>query len=220
MSLPNPHPHSSPIRITEVAILPLNHPNPVYLPYYTLDHLAMAKNVLEASSGHTFTYYRSLNEPPALYLFGSWDSFEAHAAFLPSPVNLELLKLLKDDLRIDAIQMWHLDADIFKVEEGRKSILEAGTLGFGRYIVPDVEEFLEKYGGLRENLIEVSKCVGSEARYQVTGGLKIEQRDVEEWDMFYRFDGEDGADLSELQFSINEAVRETVVQHLKRLELV
>lgn len=99
---------SSPI--TELAILPLLTP----LTPSIQSHLSKAKKILESASGHTFTYYTpkvstSTSSKSKVYIIGAWDSVAAHKKFLVSEENLGSLELLKMDVNVEGIEMWHVD---------------------------------------------------------------------------------------------------------------
>ena len=87
--------------VTELAILPLTHPltkDSPTLPNALIQKLVTAKSVLEAASGYSFNYFQQVEEPSIIYILGSWDSVDAHGAFLPSRENQNLLQLFKEDI--------------------------------------------------------------------------------------------------------------------------
>ncbi|KAF3762682.1 hypothetical protein M406DRAFT_333053 [Cryphonectria parasitica EP155] len=98
--------------VTELAFLPLAQGTTPASPAL---HAKLQKSIQVMQTalgipGRRFTYYQSLETPQLLYLLGDWRSPSEHRdQFLPSPENQELLQLLRDDLDIPRIEMYHVD---------------------------------------------------------------------------------------------------------------
>jgi len=161
--------------VTELALLPLTTP----LSSTLITKLLAAQSVLTSASGHPFHIYQQIEDPSLLYILGKWDSVAAHHVFLSSEENQKLLESLKDDLDLEKIVLYHLDADIFALEEGKKSVLEAETISLNRHFVPASKRdgFQEKFNGVKGLLDEYTKP------FRVVGGWRIEKEseEKEEW---------------------------------------
>ncbi|EPE32307.1 hypothetical protein GLAREA_07440 [Glarea lozoyensis ATCC 20868] len=96
--------------VTELAILLLTPPTP-----FLLSNLRAAQETLQQASAHKFTYYKPSTTSTTttiiskIYLIGTWDSVSAHNTFLSSQENLDLLELLKGEIQVEGIEMWHVD---------------------------------------------------------------------------------------------------------------
>ncbi|KAH8598121.1 hypothetical protein B0O99DRAFT_539224 [Bisporella sp. PMI_857] len=212
--------------VTELAIIPLSHPlteaNPL------IQKLKVAKSVLETKSGYPFHYFQQIEDPSIIYTLGKWDSVAAHAAFLPSAENQDLLRLLKDDISasIDRqMKMWHLDGDIFSVKEGERDVLQAPTVSLSRHFVP-----IEKKAGFMNKFVEVKGLLEDyTTTLKVVGGWRIEKESIgdeerEEWALFSGFDSVE-AHMGFAKTKGFEKYREIVefvesfeVRHLARIE--
>lgn len=219
--------------VSEIAILPLTHSitkdNPA-LPESVIQHLKQAKQVLEAASGYAFHMFQQIEDPSVVYITGLWDSAEAHNKFLPSPENQQLLELVKDDVRFEgdrALQMWHIDQDVFTLDpsSGLKSTFAAPAISLNRHFVPKDkrEGFIAKFQEIRSILEAFTNPV------RVIGGWRIEKEEVdgkerEEWALFSGFNSVD----HHMEFAQTEEFtkyREIVgfvdgfeVRHLKAIE--
>jgi heme-degrading monooxygenase HmoA len=200
----NPNPFSYPqflsnspkMPVTELAILPLTQPpnSPSFsLSPALLTKLRTAKTALETASGHKFHYFQQLEDPSLIYTLGTWDSVQAHRDFLPSPENLSLLELLKDDILMEGekkIEMWHLDSDIFGIQrawegEGGKSVFTAPVISVNRHFVESgkKDEFVGEFEEVTGILEEYTKPFG------VVGGWGVEkEKEREEWVLFSGFE--------------------------------
>jgi heme-degrading monooxygenase HmoA len=180
--------------VTELALLPLTHnlnqetPN---LPASLKQKFISAKQVLEKASGHKFYFFQQVEDPSIIYIIGSWESPQAHATFLPSAENQELLELFKDDIIVEEkdekkMTMWHLDADVFSgVNEEVKSVFTAPVISLNRHFVPRDKKagFVKKFDEVKGLLEDFT------TPYQVVGGWRIEKEaeEKEEWVLFSGF---------------------------------
>jgi len=181
--------------VTELAIIPLTHnltkenPN---LPASLKQKFISAKLVLKKASGNKFYIFQQVEDPSIIYILGSWESPQAHATFLPSAENQELLELFKDDIITEKkdgkrMGMWHLDADVFSgVNEEDKSVFTAPVVTLNRHFVPKDKkaEFIEKFDEVMGLLEDFT------TPYQVVGGWRIEKEKEgkEEWCLFSGFE--------------------------------
>ncbi|KAL6245612.1 hypothetical protein RBB50_007611 [Rhinocladiella similis] len=95
--------------VTELALLRLR-PGTEWPAAELIAHLRKAKSVMESASGFKFCYYRAVEDPDVIFIFGEWPSVEFHMTnFIPSQENQELLELLKDQVTVE--WMFHLDID-------------------------------------------------------------------------------------------------------------
>jgi len=183
--------------VTELAIIPLNRnltkENPTLAASLKQKFLS-AKLVLEKASGHKFYFFQQIEDPSIIYILGSWESPQAHAAFLPSTENQKLLELFKDDIITDEkeksdgekMTMWHLDADVFSgVNEEDKSVFTAPVISLNRHFVPKDKKagFVKKFDEVKGLLEDFT------TPYQVVGGWRIEKEaeGKDEWVLFSGF---------------------------------
>lgn len=174
--------------VTELAILPLIDPTNSF-PGALIDKLKTARTVLETASGHKFYYFQQIEDPSFIYLLGRWDSVATHQEFLPSVENQKLLELLKHEISINGIRMWHLDADIFTPAEMTQLVLEAPTISCNRHFVSagKKEDFEQQFQEVKSILDEYTKP------YSAIGGWRIEKEtnEKEEWVLFSGFESVD-----------------------------
>ncbi|KAK6371279.1 hypothetical protein LTS17_009010 [Exophiala oligosperma] len=95
--------------VTELALLRLR-PGTEWPTAELNAKLRQAKRVMETASGFDFRYFRAVEDPDVIFIFGAWPSVEFHMTnFIPSQDNQELLELLKDQVTVE--WMFHLDID-------------------------------------------------------------------------------------------------------------
>lgn len=174
--------------VTEFAILSLSSPPADgSLPTDFLARLTIAKNVLDKASGYSFHFFQQVEDPSLVYIIGRWNSVASHESFLPSDDNKQLLELLKEDIIISGIVLYHLDSDVYDMagESGKKSVFEAPIISCNRHFVPvgKKEGFSEQYRmvkGLLQNFTDP---------FRVVGGWRMEKEseDKEEWVLFSGF---------------------------------
>ncbi|RFU34616.1 hypothetical protein B7463_g1699, partial [Scytalidium lignicola] len=175
--------------VTELAILPLSTPpeNGI-LPSGFLDKLSTAKKVLDNASGYNFHFFQQVEDPSLVYIIGRWSSVAAHDVFLPSDENKRLLELLKDDITISSVIMYHLDVDVYNMigEADKKNVSEAPTISCNRHFVPAAkkEGFIEQFQKIKGLLQDFTNP------FKVVGGWRIEKEseEKEEWVLFSGFD--------------------------------
>jgi len=217
--------------VTELAIIPLTHnltKENSNLPESLKQKFISAKLVLEKASGHKFYFFQQVEDPSIIYILGSWESPQAHATFLPSAENQQLLELFQDDIIAEEkdgkkVVMWHLDADVFSaVNEGDKSVFTAPVISLNRHFVPEDKQagFIKKFDEVKGLLEDFTKP------YQVVGEWRIEKEaeGKEEWDLFSGFESvENHHEFAKTEGfaryrEIVEFVEGFEVRHLRRVE--
>jgi hypothetical protein len=152
--------------ITELALLRLSQDLPI-TDTTLLANLAAAKRAMKSFTSLPFYFYHCIEDPALIYILGSWCSLSQHMeSWIPSPGNLALLQLLKDQVRVE--WMFHVDVDPSTLPRG------APVLGIARYIVPKDSE--GRFGEFLNNTKHSpANRVGGEQL--VRGGWRIEKHD-------------------------------------------
>ncbi|KAH8804639.1 hypothetical protein F5884DRAFT_680955 [Xylogone sp. PMI_703] len=174
--------------VTEFAILHLSTPpQEGKLPAAFLERLTTAKQVLDKASGYNFHFFQQVEDPSLVYIIGRWESVAAHGVFLPSDENKRLLDLLKDDIDIPSIILYHLETDVYDISEeaDKKQVFEAPTISCNRHFVPAAkkEGFIKTFQevkGLLQDFTNPFKVIGS-------WRIEKESEDKEEWVLFSGF---------------------------------
>jgi hypothetical protein len=158
--------------VTEIALLKL-------LPDIDISSLLLraclrkAKTTMEKASGSEFWYYHSIDRPEQIYILGQWPSVDFHMdEFIPSPENLDLLALLKDQITVE--WMFHVDID-----QGKQQLPQSkNVLAITRYLVPSIgrEIFQGVFDANRHHLESLIED-GSE----VVGGWKVDKGIGQAW---------------------------------------
>ena len=161
--------HSN-MAVTELACLRLSPPTTATTPSL-LAHLERVKEAQEFYSGRFVRYYRCLEEPSTLFMFGGWPSIHTHMKeWIPSKENQDLLQLLKDEVSVD--WMWHIDLD----PTTRQSLDVARMLAIGKHMIKHGKK--GKYGGLGEVKRALEQSVGD--KRVVKGGWRLDRGFVPE----------------------------------------
>ncbi|KIW16178.1 hypothetical protein PV08_06229 [Exophiala spinifera] len=152
--------------VTELALLRLR-PG-IEWPLAALNaNLRKAKKVMESASGLKFRYFRCIEDPATIFIFGEWPSVEFHmTTFIPSQENQELLELLKDQVTVE--WMFHLDID----QSHRPLPWHTSVIAVGRHFVADGEKesFEATFEANKHNL---EAFIGGSDR--VVGGWRIDK---------------------------------------------
>ncbi|ROV90923.1 hypothetical protein VMCG_09964 [Cytospora schulzeri] len=207
--------------VTELAILRLA-PGVNILDAGFRAKILRSKQVMETAlgiPGRRFVYYQDAEDPMVLYLLGDWQSTDEHwNEFIPSPENQELLELLKHDLDVPSIEMYHVDIPAAKVPTGANVI----SIGWHKVRQNDKVAFETTFW-------ECKKSLDEDARRDMkpAGGWRVEkavgQQETEE---FVLFCGRESVD-EQLGFStrrfpkdygrIREFVQEYDIKHGNRI---
>lgn len=160
--------------VTELAILRLA-PGVSLLDEGFRARLLRSKQVMETAlgiHGRLFVYYQDAQDPMVLYLLGDWQSTDEHwNEFIPSPGNQELLELLRHDLDIPSIKMYHVDlpaanvptdANVIsigwhKVRQEDKAVIETSFYECKQWLDEYFSHAIKPAGGWR-----VEKAVGQQ----------------------------------------------------------
>lgn len=187
--------------------------------------LGRAKTVMENAldiSGRRFVYYQGVEDPRALYLVGGWQSAAEHwGQFIPSPENQELLVLLRDELDIPRIEMYHVDVPNAEIPA------EANVLSFEWHrVLRDVDRaafearFLECRKWLDEYLSTADKPAGG-WRIEKAAGREEEDEWVlfTGWKSVEEYMGFAGTSHFEKYRQIRELTRGFEVKHGIRIQV-
>ncbi|KAJ4394771.1 hypothetical protein N0V93_003991 [Gnomoniopsis smithogilvyi] len=159
--------------VTEVAILHLQPSVSLTEPSFRAK-LLHTKKVMENAlgiPGRHFNYYQDIKDPSVLYLLGDWQSPSEHwDRFIPSPENQQMLELLKDDLDLPRIQMYHVDVPNAKIPASAEVV----CISWYRVRTEDKVRF-------EEQVVQRTQCSNdglSQGREAVgAGGWRIEKPD-------------------------------------------
>jgi quinol monooxygenase YgiN len=203
--------------VTELAILHVLPDGDITVPSPgLLANLKIAKQVLEKSSGYSFSFFQQIEDPTVLYIIGSWSSTTAHATFLPSSENLALLDLVKGYIDTENILMYHLELDA----QATPLPLGAPAISINRHFIKNGQR-----EGFKQQFEEVKPLLQDYTRPRpVAGGWRIEKEaeSKEEWVLFSGFDSVEHhhgfAQTDEFQRyrSIVEFVDSFEVRHMTR----
>lgn len=209
--------------VTELAILPLA-PGVGLSDKGIRGRLLRSKQVMETAlgiPGRRFVYYQGVEDPTVLYLLGDWLSTDEHwKDFIPSPENQELLEILKHDLDIPRIEMYHIDLPAADVPT------EANAIGIGWHTVRQDDKtsfdrrILDIKGWLKE---------GVSGEMKPAGGWRVEKASGQQGsEEFVLFCGLEDVDkhlgfAKTLTFEkcdrIRDLVQDVSVQHGTRIDL-
>lgn len=172
--------------VTELAILHLKSGVSLTDPSCRA-RLLQAKRVMENAlgiPGRQFVYYQGVEDPSMLFLLGDWRSPCEHwEEFIPSPENQQLLELLKDDLDVPRIQMYHVDVPIATIPANSEGI----CIGWYRIRMEDKARFEEQMA----HHTQLPSDILTQGR-EAAGGWRIEKpddvEDEEQWVHFYGWD--------------------------------
>ncbi|ROW06369.1 hypothetical protein VPNG_07526 [Cytospora leucostoma] len=135
--------------VTELATLPLA-PGVSLADEGFRAKLLRSKIVMENAlgiHGRRFAYYQSTEDYDLLYLLGDWQSTGEHwEEFIPSPANQELLELLKHDLDLPGIEMYHVDIPAAEVPTYADTI----SIGWSQVRQDDQAGFEKKFSRYKE----------------------------------------------------------------------
>jgi hypothetical protein len=133
---------------------------------------------MESFTSLPFYFYHCIEDQALIYILGSWCSLSQHMEYwIPSPGNLPLPQLLKNQVRVE--WMFHVDVDPSTLPLG------APVLGIARCFVPKDNEgrFGELFNSTKH---PPANRVGGEQL--VRGGWRIEKDDEgaeqKEWVVF------------------------------------
>lgn len=185
-----------------------------------LARLKRARQVLETSSGYSFSFLQQIEDPNVLYIIGAWSTPAAHEAFLPSPQNQALLDSIKGHIDTEEMLMYHLDLDATVTPLP----LDAPAISINRHFIKNGQRM-----AFQKQFDEVKPLLQDYIRPRpVAGGWRIEKEteDKEEWVLFSGFDsvehhsGFARTDEFQRYRSIVEYVDSFEVKHMRRLEEV
>lgn len=116
--------------VTELAILRLT-TSTYEDPTEFYRNLKRAREVQEKASGYPAYYYRQMEDPFYVYIIGMWDSVEAHLNFLPHEENQAMLQLIRPQIVLNELTMFHIDQSIRE----KRDIFTSNIINVIRYTV-------------------------------------------------------------------------------------
>lgn len=166
--------------------------------------------------GRRFVYYQDAEDPMVLYLLlyllGDWQFTDEHCnEFIPSPENQELRELLKHDLDISSIEMYHVDNPAVNVPTDAN----VNSIEWLNVHQDDKVEFEGRFSECRKWLDEYVRL-----DMKLAGGWRVEKA-VGQLGRLYvvRWMGEYGWNHVENYSHIRDFVQEYDAKHGKHIDI-